>query len=145
LYVAALYHDIAKARGGDHSHLGAADARRFGRSHGLAAADIDLVAFLVTHHLTMSSTAQKQDIADPEVVKSFAAAVGTERRLVALYLLTVADVRGTSPKVWNAWKAKLLEDLFRAARHLLTGGVLKLDSAVADTQAEAMRLLRLYA
>jgi [protein-PII] uridylyltransferase len=145
LYVAALYHDIAKGRGGDHSVLGAADVRRFGRNHGLDEADVDLVAFLVTHHLTMSSVAQKQDIADPDVVSSFAAQVGNERRLVALYLLTVADVRGTSPKVWNAWKAKLLEDLFRSARHLLTGGVLKLDSAVADTQAEAMRLLRLYA
>ena len=145
LYVAALYHDIAKGRGGDHSVLGATDARRFGRNHGLAAQDVDLVTFLVTNHLTMSAVAQKQDISDPDVIKSFAATVGSERRLVALYLLTVADVRGTSPKVWNAWKAKLLEDLFRAARHLLTGGVLKLDSAVADTQAEAMRLLRLYA
>ncbi len=145
LYVAALYHDIAKGRGGDHSTLGAVDARRFGRVHGLAPDDIDLVTFLVTHHLTMSSVAQKQDISDPDVIKSFAAAVQTERRLVAIYLLTVADVRGTSPKVWNAWKAKLLEDLFRSARHLLTGGELKLDSAVADTQAEAMRLLRLYA
>ena len=145
LYLAALYHDIAKGRGGDHSLLGAADVRRFGRNHGLATKDVDLVTFLVTNHLTMSSVAQKQDISDPDVVKAFAAKVGTERRLVALYLLTVADVRGTSPKVWNAWKAKLLEDLFRSARHLLTGGVLKLDSAVADTQAEAMRLLRLYA
>jgi len=145
LYVAALYHDIAKGRGGDHSLLGASDVRRFARNHGLAPEDIDLVTFLVTNHLTMSAVAQKQDISDPDVVKSFAAGVGTERRLVALYLLTVADVRGTSPKVWNAWKAKLLEDLFRSARHLLTGGVLKLDSAVADTQAEALRLLRLYA
>ena len=145
LYVAALYHDIAKGRGGDHSQLGAKDVRRFGRSHGLAADDLELVEFLVRHHLTMTAVAQKQDISDPDVVKSFASTVGTERRLVALYLLTVADVRGTSPKVWNAWKAKLLEDLFRSARYLLTGGVLKLDSAVADTQAEAMRLLRLYA
>ena len=70
----------------------------------------------------MSAVAQKQDISDPEVVKAFAAIVGSERRLVALYLFTVADVRGTSPKVWNAWKAKLLEDLFRAARRLLSGG-----------------------
>ncbi len=145
LYVAALYHDIAKGRGGDHSVLGAADVRRFGRNHGLAAEDIDLAGFVVEHHLTMSAVAQKQDISDPDVVKSFAATVGTERRLVALYLFTVADVRGTSPKVWNAWKAKLLEDLFRAARRLLAGGVLELDSAVADTQAEALRLLRLYA
>jgi [protein-PII] uridylyltransferase len=145
LYVAALYHDIAKGRGGDHSELGASDAKRFGRSHGLAPEDIDLVSFLVEHHLTMSAVAQKQDISDTDVVKFFAATVGSERRLVALYLFTVADVRGTSPKVWNAWKAKLLEDLFRSARRLLTGGALELDSAVADTQAEALRLLRLYA
>ncbi len=145
LYVAALYHDIAKGRGGDHSVLGSAEVRRFGRSHGLALEDIEFVTFLVEHHLTMSAVAQKQDISDPDVAKSFAATVGSERRLVALYLLTVADVRGTSPKVWNAWKAKLLEDLFRTARYLLTGGVLKLESAVADTQAEALRLLRLYA
>ena len=145
LYVAALYHDIAKGRGGDHSVLGAADVRRFGRSHGLAPEDVELVMFLVAHHLTMSAVAQKQDISDPDVVKAFAATVGTERRLVALYLFTVADVRGTSPKVWNAWKAKLLEDLFRSARRLMAGGVLELDSAVADTQAEALRLLRLYA
>lgn len=145
LYVASLYHDIAKGRGGDHSVLGAAEARRFGIDHGLAQEDIELVTFLVEHHLTMSAVAQKQDIADPEVVNSFAGTVGSERRLVALYLLTVADVRGTSPKVWNAWKAKLLEDLFRSARHLLNGGVLKPDSAVADTQIEALRLLRLYA
>ena len=145
LYVAALYHDIAKGRGGDHSVLGAADVRRFGRSHGLAPEDLELVMFLVEHHLTMSAVAQKQDISDPDVVKAFAATAGTERRLVALYLFTVADVRGTSPKVWNAWKAKLLEDLFRSARRLIAGGVLELDSAVADTQAEALRLLRLYA
>lgn len=145
LYVAALYHDIAKGRGGDHSLLGARDARGFCRSHNLAESDGDLVAFLVEHHLTMSAVAQKQDISDPDVVNSFAATVGSERRLIALYLLTVADIRGTSPKVWNAWKAKLLEDLFRSARYVLTGGVLQLDSAVADTQAEALRLLRLYA
>lgn len=145
LYVAALYHDIAKGRGGDHSVLGSADAKRFGINHGLATEDVELVAFLVEHHLIMSAVAQKQDIADPEVVNAFAAKLGSERRLVALYLLTVADVRGTSPKVWNAWKAKLLEDLFRAARHVLNGGAFKPDSAVADTQIEALRLLRLYA
>jgi len=145
LYVAALYHDIAKGRGGDHSSLGAVDARRFCRRHGLATEDTELVAFLVEHHLTMSSVAQKQDIYDPEVIHAFAQKVGSERRLVGLYLLTVADVRGTSPKVWNAWKGKLLEDLFRATRGVLTGGELRLDSVVADRQAEAMRLLRLYA
>jgi [protein-PII] uridylyltransferase len=145
LYVAALYHDIAKGRGGDHSELGAADARAFCRDHGLSAEDTDLVAFLVDNHLAMSSVAQKQDVHDPEVVRAFAERVGTERRLVALYLLTVADIRGTSPKVWNAWKAKLLEDLYRATRRTLTGEPLARDAALADKQAEAARLLRLYA
>jgi [protein-PII] uridylyltransferase len=145
LYVAALYHDIAKARGGDHSTLGAADSRSFSNQHGLAIEDRKLVEFLVEHHLAMSQVAQKQDIHDPEVVRAFAGRVGSERRLVALYLLTVADVRGTSPKVWNAWKAKLLEDLFRATRRELTGEPLARDAALAEKQAEATRLLRLYA
>ena len=145
LYVAALFHDIAKGRGGDHSTLGAADARRFCRQHGFAREDSDLVAFLVEHHLTLSAVAQKQDLDDPEVGRAFAELVGGERRLVALYLLTVADIRGTSPKVWNAWKAKLLEDLFRTARRILAGEAPQLESAVAEKQAEAARLLRLYA
>ena len=145
LYVAALFHDIAKGRGGDHSNLGAVDARRFCRRHGLSRADTDLVCFLVEHHLLMSSVAQKKDVHDPEVVREFAARVGDERRLVALYILTVADVRGTSPKVWNAWKAKLLEDLYRATRRALTGEPLARDAALAEKQAEAARLLRLYA
>ncbi len=145
LYVAALYHDIAKGRGGDHSTLGAVDARRFCRRHGFSKEDTEMVAFLVEHHLTMSSVAQKQDVDDPEVARAFAATVGDERRLVALYLLTVADIRGTSPKVWNGWKAKLLEDLFRMARRILTGEAPALDTAVAEKQAEATRLLRLYA
>jgi len=145
LYVAALYHDIAKGRGGDHSELGAQEVRRFCRTHGLSAEDSELVAFLVEHHLAMSRVAQKQDVHDPEVARAFAERVGAERRLVALYLLTVADVRGTSPKVWNAWKAKLLEDLFRATRRVLTGEPLAKDAALAEKQAEALRLLRLYA
>jgi [protein-PII] uridylyltransferase len=145
LYVAALYHDIAKGRGGDHSQLGATDARNFSKKHGLSKEDRELLEFLVENHLVMSQVAQKQDVHDPEVVGDFAARVGTERRLVALYLLTVADVRGTSPKVWNAWKAKLLEDLFRATRRVLTGEPLARDAALAEKQAEAARLLRLYA
>jgi [protein-PII] uridylyltransferase len=145
LYVAALYHDIAKGRGGDHSELGMRDARAFCRRHGLAREDGELVAFLVEHHLSMSATAQKEDIHDPEVVQAFARKVGGERRLVALYLFTVADIRGTSPRVWNAWKAKLLEDLFRATRRVLTGDTQGLDAALAEKQAEAARLLRLYA
>jgi [protein-PII] uridylyltransferase len=145
LYVAALYHDIAKGRGGDHSQLGAGEVRDFAKNHGLSDEDRELVQFLVDKHLSMSHVAQKQDVHDPEVVRAFAERVGSERRLVALYLLTVADVRGTSPKVWNAWKAKLLEDLFRAARRALTGEPLERDAALAEKQAEAARLLRLYA
>ena len=145
LYIAALYHDIAKGRGGDHSELGARDARAFCRRHGLAREDEELVAFLVEHHLTLSKVAQKEDVHDPQVVQDFAARVGDERRLTALYLLTVADIRGTSPKVWNAWKAKLLEDLYRAARRALAGEAPRLETVVAEKQAEAARLLRLYA
>lgn len=145
LYVAAIFHDIAKGRGGDHSQLGKLEARRFCREHGLEREDARLVEFLVEHHLTMSSVAQKQDLSDPEVVRRFAGVAGTERRLVALYLLTVADIRGTSPKVWNAWKGKLLEDLFRAAQHLLKGGRLEADQYIQNKQEEAKRLLRLYA
>ncbi|OLE18237.1 MAG: hypothetical protein AUG50_06710 [Betaproteobacteria bacterium 13_1_20CM_3_63_8] len=145
LYVAALYHDIAKGRGGDHSELGSLDAKRFAQRHGLSAEDTELVVFLVEHHLAMSAVAQKQDVHDPEVVRAFSELVGSERRLIALYIFTVADIRGTSPKVWNAWKAKLLEDLFRATRRTLTGEPLARDAALAEKQAEAARLLRLYA
>jgi [protein-PII] uridylyltransferase len=147
LYLAGLFHDIAKGRGGDHSILGARDARRFCTQHGLSAQDAELVAWLVTEHLTMSQTAQKQDITDPAVVDAFAARVGDERRLIALYLLTVADIRGTSPKVWNAWKAKLLEDLFHGARAALTAGTSErtIHDSIAERQRDAHRLLRLYA
>ena len=147
LYFAGLFHDIAKGRGGDHSTLGARDARRFCIEHELSAEDADLVEWLVTEHLTMSQTAQKQDITDPAVVNAFAAKVGGERRLIALYLLTVADIRGTSPKVWNAWKGKLLEDLFQAARAALTVGTSErtIHDSIALRQREAHRLLRLYA
>ncbi len=145
LYIAALFHDIAKGRGGDHSRLGMQDARSFCRAHGLAREDTELVVFLVEHHLTMSSVAQKQDLSDPDVISAFAAAAKTERRLTALYLLTVADVRGTSPKVWNAWKGKLLEDLFLLARRLLRGDGIGFEQDIQEKQEEALRLLRLYA
>jgi [protein-PII] uridylyltransferase len=145
LYLAGLFHDIAKGRGGDHSRLGRVDALRFCRTHRLAAEDADLVAWLVEQHLTMSMTAQKQDLGDPDVLQAFAQKVGTERRLVALYLLTVADIRGTSPKVWNAWKSKLLEDLFHATRRLLTGEEANVVSSLQSRQAEALTKLRLYA
>jgi len=112
LYVAAFFHDVAKGRGGDHSVLGARDARRFCLQHGLCADDTGLVEFLVREHLSLSLVAQKRDLGDPRVMRAFAVLVGTPRRLRALYLLTVADIRGTSPKAWNAWKAKLIDDLY---------------------------------
>lgn len=145
LYVAALFHDIAKGRGGDHSKLGKVDARLFCRQHGIAKEDTQLIEFLVENHLTMSAVAQKQDLSDPDTIESFAKLVKTERRLVALYLLTVADVRGTSPKVWNAWKGKLLEDLFNATLRGLQGGAISNDQGMQERQEEALRLLRLYA
>ncbi len=144
LYVAAIFHDIAKGRGGDHSMLGVVDARRFCRSHSIAREDTELVAWLVQAHLAMSATAQKQDISDPDVVAAFGRRVGDMRRLVALYILTVADVRGTSPKVWNSWKAKLLEDLFLATRRYLDGGAIDADHSLQLRQREALAKLALY-
>ena len=142
LYLAGLFHDIAKGRGGDHSALGAGDARKFCREHGLSVEDAELVAWLVSQHLMMSATAQKQDLSDPDIIASFAAKVGDMRHLTSLYLLTVADIRGTSPKVWNAWKGKLLEDLFRATQRLLTGGAAPLDQQMEVRKEEARKLLR---
>ena len=144
LYVAALFHDIAKGRGGDHSKRGMGDARRFCREHEITGEDAELVVFLVEHHLTMSSVAQKQDLSDPDVIRSFAKVVRNERRLTALYLLTVADIRGTSPKVWNAWKGKLLEDLFRMTFNLLRGDAPLQMHGVGERQEEARRMLRYY-
>ncbi|MCX7170230.1 MAG: [protein-PII] uridylyltransferase, partial [Proteobacteria bacterium] len=144
LYLAALFHDIAKGRGGDHSRLAVADARRFCKEHGISAEDTDLVAFLVEHHLTLSAVAQKQDLADPEVIRQFAAVVTTERRLIGLYLLTVADIRGTSPKVWNAWKGKLLEDLYAITRRLLSGSTPQQALGLAGRQEEARGILRFH-
>ena len=142
LYVAALFHDIAKGRGGDHSELGAREVRRFAQEHGLDAADGELVEFLVRQHLLMSNVAQKRDISDPDVVNEFARKVGDERHLTALYLLTVADIRGTSPKVWNAWKGKLLEDLYRLTRAAL-GGTHDASTVLTERKEEAARLTRL--
>jgi [protein-PII] uridylyltransferase len=144
LYVAALFHDIAKGRGGDHSLLGRADARRFCKDHGISAEDTDLVVFLVENHLIMSSVAQKQDLGDPDVIAGFAALVKNERNLIGLYLLTVADIRGTSPKVWNAWKGKLLEDLYAATRRLLSGATPQQALGLAGRQEEARGILRYH-
>ena len=145
LYVAALYHDIAKGRGGDHSVLGEVEARRFCRDHGLSEDDTQLVCFLVREHLTMSHVAQKEDLGDPDVIAQFAARVGNERRLTALYLLTVADIRGTSPKVWNAWKGKLLEDLYRTTLRVLGGRAPDAEAIVQARKREALVELALHA
>jgi [protein-PII] uridylyltransferase len=144
LYVAALFHDVAKGRGGDHSELGAAEVRRFCRDHWIDKEDSALVEFLVAGHLTMSRIAQKEDLSDPEVIEAFARRVGTERRLTALYLLTVADIRGTSPKVWNAWKGKLLEDLYRLALRALGGARPNVDAEIEARKQEARHILNLY-
>jgi [protein-PII] uridylyltransferase len=144
LYIAALFHDIAKGRGGDHSALGKRDATVFCTDHGINEEDSALVVFLVEQHLTMSQVAQKQDLADPDVILAFARKVGDMRRLTALYLLTVADIRGTSPKVWNNWKGKLLEDLFRMTAGVLKGTATLQLSGVAERQEEARRLLRYH-
>ncbi len=143
LLLAALFHDIAKGRGGDHSNLGAVDARRFCLSHGLAKQDADMVAWLVAEHLTLSQTAQKQDLSDPEVIAAFARKCGNVKRLTALYLLTVADIRGTSPKVWNAWKDKLTRELYLASRRILEGASPQADS-VEEKKEQARAQLRLY-
>ncbi len=145
LYVAALFHDIAKGRGGDHSELGAQEVRRFCRDHVIEREDARMIEFLVQEHLSMSHTAQKADLSDPDVIRAFAAKVGTERRLTALYLLTVADIRGTSPKVWNAWKGKLLEDLFRLTQRALGGGAPDPDAEVEARKREALVMIALYA
>jgi [protein-PII] uridylyltransferase len=143
LYVAALFHDVAKGRGGDHSVLGEREARRFCREHGIEREDTRLIEFLVGQHLTMSRIAQKEDLSDPDVIAAFAELVGNERRLTALYLLTVADIRGTSPKVWNAWKGKLLEDLYRLTLRAIGGARPNLDAEIEATKLEARLLLNL--
>ncbi len=148
LTIAALFHDIGKGRGGNHSQIGAQEARRFCRqyaAHGIAPEDAHLIEFLVAEHLSMSQVAQKQDLSDPAVVAAFAARVGSERRLTALYLLTVADIRGTSPRVWTAWKGKLLEDLYHATLAVLGGRVSDAATEVEERKRDARVLLALHA
>ncbi len=145
LFAAALFHDIAKGRGGDHSQLGRAEVRKFCKDHAVAKEDAKLIEFLVAEHLTMSHIAQKQDLSDGQVILDFAKRVGNERNLTALYLLTVADIRGTSPKVWNAWKGKLLEDLFRYTMRTLGGRAPDAGSEVESRKREALTMLALYA
>jgi len=148
LYLAALFHDIAKGRGGDHSSLGTVDAKRFCKLHGLPKADGELVAWLVESHLRMSATAQKSDLSDPNVIEAFTQFVQNERQLTALYLLTVADIRGTSPAVWNAWKARLLESLFNTTKQALNNTLenhnIYTEQTVASRKIEAAEKLNKF-
>ena len=143
LYVAALFHDIAKGRGGDHSTLGADEVKKFARAHFFSPDETELVVFLVRHHLRMSQVAQKKDLSDPQVISEFASLVETPRNLSALYLLTVADIRGTSPKVWNAWKGKLLEDLFQLTLAALGGSSGDANTVLRQRMDDAASLTRL--
>ena len=119
LYIAGLFHDIAKGRGGDHSKLGVVDATLFCENHGLSNYDTDLVAFLIRHHLTMSATAQRYDIHDPDVLKKFSKTIQSVERLNYLYLLTVADIRATNENLWNSWRDSLLKQLYHMTRQYL--------------------------
>lgn len=123
LYVAGIYHDIGKGRGGDHSSIGALEARDFCRRHGLSSIETELVAWLVRDHLVMSSTAQRSDISDPDVIQDFAQRVKTLERLDYLYALTVADITATNPTLWNSWRATLLRQLYTETHNALKRGL----------------------
>jgi len=143
-YLAALFHDIAKGRGGDHSELGAVDAEAFCLEQGLSPYDARLTAWLVRHHLLLSITSQKQDIGDPQVINAFARKVGDETHLDYLYVLTCADVRATNPKLWNSWKATLFQDFYKRVKQALRRGLespIDAEHLVRETQDAARRLL----
>ncbi len=145
LYLGGLFHDIAKGRGGDHSQLGEKETEAFCRQHNLSEYDTRFVSWLVRHHLLMSATAQREDITDPDVVMRFARQVGDQEHLENLYLLTVADMRGTSPAVWNAWKGRLLSQLYSATTRLLLRGIARpidLDEHIADLRRSTLDKLR---
>src|SRR6202142_8773 len=144
-YLGALFHDIAKGRGGDHSDLGAVDAEAFCLEQGMSRYDARLVAWLVRHHLLFSMTAQKRDIGDPQVISEFARQVGDEIHLDYLYVLTCADVRGTNPKLWNSWKTALFQDLYDRVKRALRRGLetpVDQDELVRENQDHARALLR---
>ena len=139
-YLAALFHDIAKGRGGDHSELGAVDAEAFCLEQGLGRYEARLVAWLVRNHLILSITAQKKDISDPDIIHDFARRVGDQAHLDYLYVLTVADVRGTNPKLWNAWKARLFEEFYERTKRALRRGLetpVDQDELIRETQEHA--------
>ena len=145
LYLAGLFHDVAKGRGSDHSEAGAREAAAFCERHGISRYDAGLVGWLVRHHLTMSMTAQREDVSDPATVRRFADLVGDGVRLDYLYLLTVADMRATNPDLWTDWKDTLLRDLYQATRRALVHGTNARPTAAAELgrecRDEARRLL----
>ncbi|RMD71145.1 MAG: [protein-PII] uridylyltransferase [Gammaproteobacteria bacterium] len=144
LYLAGLFHDIAKGRGGDHSELGAQEAMAFCLHHGLSSYDAHLVAWLVRHHLMLSITAQRQDISDPEVIHAFAEKVGDQTHLDYLFLLTVADIRATNPNLWNSWRASLTHELYLATRHALRRGLerpIAKEERIQGTKTQALHRL----
>ncbi len=144
LYLGGIFHDIAKGRGGDHSDVGATDAEEFCRRHQLPEFDARLVGWLVRHHLLMSKTAQREDIHDPDTVNRFAATVRDVMHLNYLFLLTVADMAGTNPKLWNSWKAALLGDLYEMTLRALRRGLerpIDKEERIAEVKAEALALL----
>jgi len=144
LYLAGLFHDIAKGRGGDHSTLGAKDAWDFCQQHDLSEFDSNLISWLVEKHLILSMTAQRKDTSDPEVIQAFAEEVGDPTRLDYLYLLTVADTRATNPARWNSWKDALLRELYVATRDALERGLHRpqvLDELIREKQEEARQAL----
>ncbi len=144
VYLAGLFHDIAKGRGGDHSELGAVDAEAFCLEHGLSNYEARTVSWLVRHHLVLSTTAQKKDIGDPDVINEFAALVGDQSHLDYLYVLTVADVRGTNPNLWNSWKATLFRDLYELTARALRSGLenpIDREQLIHEKQAAAVALL----
>jgi [protein-PII] uridylyltransferase len=139
-YLAALFHDIAKGRGGDHSELGAVDAEAFCLEQGLGRYEARLVAWLVKNHLILSITSQKKDISDPDIIHDFARRVGDQVHLDYLYVLTVADVRGTNPKLWNAWKARLFEQFYERTKRALRRGLetpVDQEELIRETQEQA--------
>ncbi|WP_444911258.1 [protein-PII] uridylyltransferase [Microbulbifer sp. PAAF003] len=144
LYIAGLYHDIAKGRGGDHSKLGVVDAAEFCQRHHLPARDRRLVCWLVEKHLLMSQVSQKQDISDPEVVHAFAREMGDREHLDYLYALTVADINATNPELWNSWRASLMRQLYQATRHALRRGLenpIDREEIIEETRCQAMEKL----
>jgi [protein-PII] uridylyltransferase len=144
IYLAALFHDIAKGRGGDHSELGSVDAEAFCLEQGLSRYDARLVAWLVRNHLLLSLTAQKKDIGDPQVINEFARTVGDESHLDYLYVLTCADVRGTNPRLWNSWKASLFHDFYGRVKAALRRGLetpIDQEQLIRENQEGARQLL----